>query len=814
MILYLKRDKDKLIVTTPTKKEIIDFKDWFYFDKNAEKFVDKAFLEKIQAFFEKEEELFLKNKKIKVNKYCFNLAKGLVVEKLIKEEKEKLKKIDESLKDKFKKAIFEYDVSVETKFFFFNEAINDEEVKKAKKVAFDLEIWSDKIPNPNKDPIVLASFYGDNIAKVLVFDEENKVNLDLVKKINEEKGFNYEIEFVKSQKEMIEKTINTLKEFDVIFSYNGDNFDLYFLKQKAKALGLEEIAKVIEIRGVKEKKATIKDKLHIDLFVFIKNLMANTLQSELLNLDSVSKEILGEQKEGSWKFIKDINYLIPYNFKDSYLTFKLAMYYFPLMLQLAKAINQSLYKTTRSTYGKLVEYKLMFESKKFKQIIPQEPSFREIQEREKITYKGGFVYEVKSGIYENIAVLDFQSLYPSIIVTFNICPSTFEGMVELTKEEYKKLKENLTLKDLEDDNYYYSPPLEYFGKFVRFKFKKEPSGFIPSIIKDLLTKRVEIKKKYKEKKKEFEKIKDNLPEEERRKLKEELEFLYAEQYSLKILINATYGYLGFPRARWFFLEGAMTITALGRFFIKKIIELAEKKGFKVIYGDTDSLFVVYKSKEDLFKFLDYVNNDYLPGIMKLDLEDFYKRGIFVPAKGDEKGAKKKYALIKENGELKIRGFETVRRDWSILAKEVQNKVIELILNGKVKEAVDFVKEVINKLKKKEIDKEKLVIYTQLRKELNEYVSEGPHVKLAKKLMEKGYKVGKGSILAYIVGRGSGNIKDRVFLPEEAKDYDEKYYIYNQVIPAVERIFEVAKINIRSELGEKRQANLFNFLKKN
>jgi DNA polymerase elongation subunit (family B) len=812
VIIYIKKENDKLKIITPSQKKIINFNDWFFINKDFFNYYNEL-KEKLKPFFKEEKEMDFKNKKLTTYYYEFDLQKKKIVDKIIKEEKKELEKINKELKELFKKSIFENDISVETKFFFFNEAINDEELKQAKKVAFDLEIWSDKVPNPNKDPIVLASFYGDNIAKVLVYDNEDKVNLDIVKKINEEKGFNYEIEFVKSEKEMIIKIIETLKQFDIIFSYNGDNFDFYFLKEKAKLLGLDEIAKEIEIKGVKEKRATLKEKLHIDLFVFIKNLMANTLQSELLNLDSVSKEVLGEQKEGSWKFIKDINYLIPYNFKDSYLTFKLAMHYFPIMVQLAKAVNQPLFKVTRATYGKLVEYKLMKESKRFNQLIPQEPSFKEVQEREQITYKGGFVYDVKFGIYNNIAVLDFQSLYPSIIVTFNICPSTYDGFIELTKEEYKKLKENLEINDLETETHYLTPPIEFQGKYLRFKFKKDKKGFIPSIIEELLNKRIKIKKLYKEKKKEFEKIKDKLSKEELQKLKEEIDFLYAEQYSLKILINAMYGYLGYSRARWFFLEGAMSITAFGRFFIKKIISFAEKQGFKVIYGDTDSLFIVFNKKEELNSFLEYVNNKILPGIMKLDLEDFYKRGIFVPAKGEERGAKKKYALINENNEIKIRGFETVRRDWSILAKEVQNKVIELILNNKIEEAKNYVKKIVEQLKNKTIPKDKLIIYTQLRKELNEYESEGPHVKLAKKLAEKGYNIGKGSIIAYIVGKGSGNIKDRVYLPEEAKDYDENYYINNQIIPAVERIFEVLGINIKEEVQGKKQVNIFSFLRK-
>ncbi|MEO2154742.1 MAG: 3'-5' exonuclease, partial [Nanoarchaeota archaeon] len=230
MIIYIKKENDKLKIITPSQKKIINFNDWFFIDKSFFDYYN-GLKEKLEPFFKEEKEMDFKNKKLITYYYEFDLQKKKVVDKIIKEEKKGLEKINKELKEKFKKSIFERDISVETKFFFFNEAINNDELKKAKKVAFDLEIWSDKVPNPNKDPIVLASFYGDNIAKVLVYDNEDKVNLEIVKKINEEKGFNYEIEFVKSEKEMIIKIIETLKQFDIIFSYNGDNFDFYFLKE-------------------------------------------------------------------------------------------------------------------------------------------------------------------------------------------------------------------------------------------------------------------------------------------------------------------------------------------------------------------------------------------------------------------------------------------------------------------------------------------------------------------------------------------------------------------------------------------------------
>ena len=96
-------------------------------------------------------------------------------------------------------------------------------------------------------------------------------------------------------------------------------------------------------------------------------------------------------------------------------------------------------------------------------------------------------------------------------------------------------------------------------------------------------------------------------------------------------------------------------------------------------------------------------NKNLPGIMELELEDFYKRGIWVAKRTTEAGAKKKYALIDEKDKLKIRGFETVRRDWCPLARETQNKVLQFILReGNEKKALEYLKQIIKQIKNREI----------------------------------------------------------------------------------------------------------------
>ena len=199
--------------------------------------------------------------------------------------------------------------------------------------------------------------------------------------------------------------------------------------------------------------------------------------------------------------------------------------------------------------------------------------------------------------------------------------------------------------------------------------------------------------------------------------------------------------------------------------------------------------------------------------MELEFEGFYPSGIFVSAKVGAYGAKKKYALIDENGILKIKGFESVRRNWSSIAKEVQEKVLNLILKEHNDEkAFEYVKKVIDDLRNKRIPLEKVIIHTQLQKEISDYDSRGPHVAVAQRLKNKGINVGPGSMIKFVVTQGNDIIRNRSKLPEEIaeEDYDADYYIHNQVVPAVERIFDVLGYKKEELLETKDQTKLEGF----
>jgi DNA polymerase I len=214
--------------------------------------------------------------------------------------------------------------------------------------------------------------------------------------------------------------------------------------------------------------------------------------------------------------------------------------------------------------------------------------------------------------------------------------------------------------------------------------------------------------------------------------------------------------------------------------------------------------MVYPLNEEILenaqKFLQAVNKE-LPEGMELEYEGFYKRGFFV--------TKKRYALI-EDDTIIVKGLELVRRDWAPITKKTQQKVLTAILKeASPQKAAKIVKDVIEDLRKGNVQLEDLVIHTQLTKSPQEYTQMAPHVLAAKKAIEKGRKVGRGSIIRYVVVKGKEPISKRAVPIEDADiaNYDTNYYIENQVLPAAGRIIEALGYSESDLLHKEKQSSL-------
>lgn len=637
-------------------------------------------------------------------------------------------------------------------------------------LVIDIEVYGSLggIEKVKKDPILMIGLRGKNIKKVITW-----------KKF---KAPSY-VEFVDSEAEMIERFKEIIKEDkpDCIVGYFSDGFDFPYIKARADKyninldIGLD--GSLISFRrGLGEDVARIKGILHLDILKFIKKIMSGSLQLDSYSLDMVAQELLHEKKKEiniddimeAWDNTKDLEKYCEYNIHDTELTLKIFQKIFPNIAELVKLIGVSMFDICRMSYGQLVENYLIKRAKEFNEIIPNKPSNLNIEQRMNLTYQGAFVMEPKVGFYEDVVFFDFMSLYPSIIVAKNIDPGTFN-----------KAEKGYKTPEILDDH----------GKKVYYYFDSKKEGFIPKVVKDLIVRRNRIKEILK---------------------KEKSPLLEARSYALKTVANSSYGMLAFFGARYYCRECAASIAAFGREYIKTTIKRAEEE-FKVIYSDTDSLAITLKgkTKKSAFDFLNKIN-DTLPSLMELEIENFYPRGIFVSKKGDSQGAKKKYALIDENNKLKIIGFETVRRDWSLIARETQLKIIEMILKeGNYENALKYIKKVIKDVVEKKTDLKKMIIGVQLKMNLDSYKQIGPHVAVARKMKDRGYDVSPGATIYFIVSNEPGMIRDKAKIPNECKDYDASYYIENQILPSVEKIFEVFGIK-REQLLIKEQKNLGEF----
>ncbi len=640
-----------------------------------------------------------------------------------------------------------------------------------KTLTYDIEADEFKI---GEGEILMISLVSDNFKKVLTW-----------KRCPKEIPY---VECFKNEAELLEKFVEYVKKIspDFLVGYFSDGFDLPYLRARAEklkvSLGLGLDNTKPRFSGGALPAGKIFGIVHIDLLKFIQTAYSQYMQSETLSLNEVAKEFLGQTKkdfkiEHSSK-IQDHNWenYFEYNLQDSVLTYGLFQKFWPDILEFTRVMQEPVFDVSRNGMSNNVEDYIIHNLNRFNEIPEKRPTHDEIGERRgREKYEGAFVFEPTPGLYENIAVFDFTSSYGSTIVTYNLSKSTFLEKPETEKNSYS---------------------IEALGKKVYFS--KKP-GFFSEMLKEIIEKR----KTYKQE------LKIGVGKEQVIKR--------ARSNAFKLLANASYGYQGFFGARYYCREAAAATAAFARKAIKDAIKKIDQEGYKTIYSDTDSIAFLLnrKSEKETREFLRKLNLQ-LPGIMELELEDFYKRGIWVTKRTGGIGAKKKYALISKEGRLKIRGFETVRRDWCNLARKVQNKIIRYVLeDGNEKRALEFVREVIKKMKQKEINKDELLIRTQLKKPLSEYKAISPHVIAARKMLKKELPVDMGSLIEYYIAETKPGskiklVREKVKLPEEKGKYEIKYYLNRQILPAVENIFQVFNIDIKNIIEEKKQTTLGDF----
>lgn len=389
------------------------------------------------------------------------------------------------------------------------------------------------------------------------------------------------------------------------------------------------------------------------------------------------------------------------------------------------------------------------------------------QGKKKAAYSGGLVLDPKKGFYDKLILLmDFNSLYPSIIQEYNICFTTIKRKVASAADEDIA---NLVLP----------------GTNTEF-------GVLPTQIRKLVESRREVKKLMKS---------PDLPTD-----------IYMQynirQMALKLTANSMYGCLGFTHSRFYAKPLAALVTMKGREILMDTKEIVQKQNYDVVYGDTDSLMIntncldydsVFKIGNDLKR---EINKKYRQ--IELDIDGVFRYLLLLK--------KKKYAAVliskNKNGEFVFiqehKGLDIVRRDWSQLAAEAGKFILSQILSEQTgDERLESIQTHLNKLKEDLVNGKMplsmLTITKQLTKNPNEYADKNaqPHVQVAMRLNNKNSRrFKKGDIVPYIICEdGSANsATQRAYHIEELKNsehlkVDFKYYLAHQLHPVISRICE-------------------------
>lgn len=589
---------------------------------------------------------------------------------------------------------------------------------------------------------------------------------------------------------------------DVIIGYNTSNFDLPYLLDRAKALGLPKFpyfGRMVNIKqeakdsvfssrayGTRENKVVnIDGRMQLDLLQFIQR--EYKLRSYTLN--SVSAHFLGEQKEDvHHAIITDLQNgtaetrrrLAVYCLKDAYLPLR-------LLEKLMCLVNYTeMARVTGVPFSYLLArgQQIKVISQLFRKCLEENivvPNMRSEGSNEE--YEGATVIEPIRGYYDvPIATLDFSSLYPSIMMAHNLCYTTL-----LNKQSIKAF-------NLSEDDYTYTPNGDYFVKDNKRK------GILPTILDELLTARKKAKADLKKETDPFRK-----------------DVLNGRQLALKISANSVYGFTGATVGKLPCLAISSSVTAFGREMIEKTKNEVQdyystKNGFtydaQVVYGDTDSVMVKF-GHQDLAECMKlgeeaaaYVSTKFKNPI-KLEFEKVYFPYLLIN--------KKRYAGLywtrpEKFDKMDTKGIETVRRDNCRLVQNVITKVLEFILEERnVAKAERFVKQTIADLLQNRVDLSQLVITKAYSK--HEYDGKQAHVELAKRMKKRdaGSAPTLGDRVAYVIINSSSTknyekSEDPLYVLENSLPIDVKYYLENQLSNPLMRIFEPI-------LGEKKAKEL-------
>ncbi len=612
-----------------------------------------------------------------------------------------------------------------------------------RRIAMDIEVYTPfagRIPSPDlaEYPIISVAFSSnDGLKKVLVLFRDN-LTLSRIDEIPRD----VEVEIFEDEIGLILEAFAQLIKYPIVLTFNGDNFDFRYLYKRAQKLGIDQRFMPIKIKSLvkgnkREYQAKLHAALHVDLYKFFANraIQAYAFDGSYkeFTLDSIASALLGVGKVVLDEEISklDLAMLVKYNFTDAKLTLELTTFnnelVWKLIILLMRISKLGLEDVTRTTVSVWIKNMFYWEHRRRGVLIPRSEDILRLKGK-KVTeamikgkkYAGAIVIDPPQGVFFNVVVLDFASLYPSIIMRWNLSYETVdppEGVCE-------------NLREIVDEK----------GRVIHHVCMDRP-GITAQLVGLLRDFRVRIYKK---------KAKDKtLPEAARN-------WYDVVQRAMKVYINASYGVFGAETFPLYAPSVSESVTALGRRTIMSAIRKAEELGLIVLYGDTDSLFIWHPKEESLNELRKWVEENFG---LELEVDKVYKFVAFA--------LKKNYIGVTSEGKVVIKGMVGKKRNTPDFIKKLFIDIVNDIATIERPEDAYKVIEVIRnrlseaylKIKYKLFTLDEVAFKVGLTKPLSEYKRNTPqHVKAALQLKHYGIEVLPGDIIAFVKVKSRDGVK--------------------------------------------------------
>ena len=586
--------------------------------------------------------------------------------------------------------------------------------------------------------------------KLLSFDIENSIYERTIYCISyclkNSEGYLFEETLHGEEEEILKRFVKAVSDHDpdIITGYNIDGYDLPLLKERAEVYGLE--LKIGRDGSEMEQKFQrfwrVQGRVVADAWWNVKREVRPRQES----LNAVAKELLGREKHDvnpkkmDEEWASNPKKVMDYCLEDAKLALEILEHIMVIQkyqhigsvsrLPLDDVINGMTSNMIDSLMIRLADSKGIG--------VP-------MTNRRKRTghIEGGYVHSLDPGLYEWVCVLDFKSMYPSIIIDRNLCFTTIseEGEIETPHG-------------------------------VKFSSPEQKKGLLPDLLVNLMTDRDSAKKL-----------------QASAKTENEEQYYRRVQEAIKILMNSVYGVFASYFYRFTNLDIGASITGYAREYVKEILKDLEKEGLDVIYGDTDSVFFrsPHSNLEETIDFGQKIAERYSVGAKQLEfekiLQPFFSHGV-----------KKRYVgkqIWPKEGML-IRGYETRRTDSFPVQVWALKDVFAKLMDRDVDDALETARDWITKVSKGEMEKQHYVISKTVNLK-RKYVNEDnqAHLQAYKKFIKTGRPFVNGMKISFIVTNAKVSpMEVEPFIPdEECPEPDYDYYV-DRIAKSLSRVTDV------------------------